>query len=69
MDKPLWSFNTGEIEKSLEKIDGVKRCSVSRKWMRDVEITISEWETIAYIEEEGQYSFLLENGEMFPAQG
>ena len=30
-----------------------------RKWMRDVEITISEWETIAYIEEEGQYSLLI----------
>ncbi len=33
--------------------------------MRDVQITVSEWETIAYIEEEGTYSFLLENGEVF----
>ena len=46
----------------------MKNVSVSRKWLNDVEITISEWETIAYIEDEGQYSLLLENGEMFSAE-
>jgi cell division protein FtsQ len=67
VDKPLWNFATGEIEKSLKALDGVKNVSVSRKWMREIRITISEWETVAYIEENGQYSLLLENGEAFPA--
>ena len=65
MDKPLWNFKTGEIEKSLELLDGVKSATVDRKWMRDVQITVSEWETIAYIEEKEQYSLLLDNGEVF----
>src|SRR6185437_12756739 len=54
-------------EKSLEALDGVKNVSVSRKWMRDIQIMISEWKTVAYIEENGQYSLLLENGETFLA--
>ena len=58
-------FKTGEIEKSLREIDAVKSATVDRKWMSDIEITISEWETIAYIEEKEQYSLLLENGEVF----
>ena len=66
MDKSLWSFSTGEIEESLEKIDGVQKVSVSRKWFRDIEIAITEWKTVAYIEDGGQYSLLLENGETFP---
>lgn len=67
VDKPLWNFDTAEIEKSLEELDGVKHVTVSRKWMRDVQITVSEWKTVAYMEEAGQYNLLLENGEAFPA--
>ena len=66
MDKSLWSFSTGEIEKSMEKIEGVQKVSVSRKWFRDIEIAITEWKTIAYMEDGGQYSLLLESGETFP---
>lgn len=65
-DKSIWGFNTGEIEKSLEKVIGVQKVSVSRKWFRNVEIAITEWKTVAYMEDEGQYSLLLENGETFP---
>lgn len=66
-DDPLWSFNTDEIEESLTTIKGVKEVAVSRKWLRNIEISITEWDTVAYIEEVGQYSLLLENGETFPA--
>ena len=66
MDKSLWSFSTSETEESLEKIEGVHKVSVSRKWFRDIEIAITEWKTIAYIEDGGQYSLLLESGETFP---
>jgi cell division protein FtsQ len=65
-DKSLWSFSTGEVEKLIGKIEGVHNVSVSRKWFRDVEIAITEWKTIAYIEDGGQYSLLLESGETFP---
>ncbi len=65
-DNSLWSFSTGDIEKSLEKIEGVQKVSVSRKWFRDIEIAITEWKTVAYLEDGGQYSLLLESGETFP---
>ncbi len=67
LDNPIWSFSTGSIEKTLAEIDGVKNVSVSRKWFRDIAIVITEWETVAYIEDDGHYSLLLENGEIFPA--
>jgi cell division protein FtsQ len=66
-DNPLWSFNTEEVEETLTAISGVKDVVVSRKWLRNIDIVITEWETVAYIEEAGQYSLLLENGETFPA--
>lgn len=68
VDDPLWGFSAKKVEKTLGKIEGVESVSVSRKWMRDVEINVSEWETIAYIEERGQYSLLLENGEAFTSE-
>lgn len=67
VDEPLWNFSIEEIEKSLQTLDEVKSADVSRKWMHDVQIKISEWQTIAYIEEKDQYNHLLENGEVFPA--
>ncbi|MEK5071225.1 cell division protein FtsQ/DivIB [Sporosarcina sp. FSL K6-1508] len=66
VDNSLWSFSTEDIEESLGKIEGVKKVSVSRKWFRDIEIEITEWKTVAYLEDGGQYSLLLESGEMFP---
>ena len=68
LDKPLWGFTTESVEKSLQEIDTVKSVSVSRKWLRDIEIKISEWETIAYIEEEEHYNLLLGSGDIFSAE-
>jgi len=62
---PLWGFSEKDVVKMLTAIESVKDVSISRKWMRDVEIEISEWDTIAYIEERGQYSLLLESGKIF----
>ena len=64
-DKPFWGFSTKKTEKLLENIETVKNVSVSRKWIHDIEIKIIEWETIGYIEKDGQFSLLLENGETF----
>lgn len=67
IDNSLWSFSTGDIEKSMEKIPGVQKVSVSRSWFRNIEIVITEWNTVAFLEDGGQYSLLLESGETFPA--
>lgn len=66
-DKPIWGFTIKSAEQSLKEIDVVKEASVSRKWFRDVEITITEWKTIAYIEDKEKYNLLLESGVIFPA--
>lgn len=64
---PLWSFSIANVEERLMAINGVEEVAVSRKWLRDIEIVITEWDTVAYLEEAGQYSLLLENGDTFPA--
>lgn len=65
VDKPLWGFSIKDVEQSMRKLDSVQEVSVSRKWLREVEVEIMEWQPIAYIEKGGQYSLLLENGEEF----
>ena len=64
----LWGFRIEEIEKSLGTLIGVEQVTVKRKWLRDVDIRISERDTVAYIEEKGRYSLLLENGELFATE-
>ncbi|MFJ7933054.1 cell division protein FtsQ/DivIB [Sporosarcina sp. NPDC096371] len=67
-DSPLWSFRTAKIEETMSAINGVQHVEVSRKWLRNIEIVITEWETVAYIEKAGQYNLLLENGKIFPVE-
>lgn len=62
---PLWGFSVKEMEESLEEIDVVQSATVSRKGLRDVQVDISEWGTVAYIEEAGRYRVLLKSGEIF----
>lgn len=65
LDEPVWGFRVKRIEKELQKIDSVAHVSVSRKWLRNIEIDIQEWGPIAYIQEDNQYGLLLESGEVF----
>lgn len=67
-DEPFWGFKKNEVENVLSEIEVVKKVVINRNWFNDIEITISEWGTIAYVEEKGQYSLLLENGELFSAE-
>jgi len=64
-DKPIWGFSTQAAEDSLKEVDTVKDASISRKWFRGVAINITEWETIAYIEDKENYNIVLENGYVF----
>lgn len=59
-----WGFDTEEVENELLKIKGVSNVSVKRKWLRDVDISVSEWKTVAYVEEKGQFVLLLENSDI-----
>ncbi len=63
----MWGFKASNSKALLESIDGVREATVSRNWLRTVTITVKEWQTVAYIEDEGQYNLLLENGQLFPA--
>lgn len=62
----LWGFKTQIIEHSLGEFDVVKEAYVSRKWPNDIEVSIVEWGTLAFIEERESYDLLLESGELFP---
>lgn len=61
----LWGFTKNKVSERLLDIEGVKTAKVSRKWFRDVDITVTEWRPIAYLEEDGRYGLLLENSEVF----
>lgn len=61
----LWSFSKKKISERLQELEGIQEVEVSRKWFRDVEFTVVEWRPIAYIEEDGRFGLLLENGEVF----
>ncbi|MDS9470498.1 cell division protein FtsQ/DivIB [Sporosarcina pasteurii] len=65
VDDSLWGFSAKQVEQRLEKIEGVQKAVVSRKWLRGVQITVTEWKPIAYIENDGQFGLLLENGDVF----
>lgn len=67
-DESLWGFKIESVEKSLQEIDTVKSVSISRKWLRDIEINIVEWDTVAYIEENEHYNLLLGSGDVYSAE-
>ena len=68
VDKPFWGFRKQSVEGALMELDVVKNVSVSRKWLNTIEISILEWGTLAYVEDRGQYSLLMENGELFSTE-
>jgi cell division protein FtsQ len=65
----FWGFSTKEVEDELLKLEGVSSVAVTREWLNDVDISIDEWSTVAYMESGGEYGLLLENGTVFPSSG
>ncbi len=61
----IWGFSADDARKRLNGVEGVQKASISRKWFRDVHITIQEWKPIAWIDRKGQYDLILEDGEVF----
>ncbi|REB09676.1 hypothetical protein DVB69_02390 [Sporosarcina sp. BI001-red] len=61
----IWGFSVEGATERLRSVEGVQEATVSRKWFRDVDITIEEWRPIAWIDQKGQYDLILEDGEIF----
>ncbi|MBO1911410.1 FtsQ-type POTRA domain-containing protein, partial [Microvirga sp. 3-52] len=66
-DKSFWGFTRNKTEEVLGNLETVKEVSITRKWLNDIDINITEWNTIGYLEKEGQFKLLLANGETFSA--
>lgn len=59
----LWGFKTSDIEQKLRRITGVKEASVSRAFINNVNIHLTEWKPVAYLENKEKFDLLLENGD------
>lgn len=64
----MWGFRTGTIEEKLLSNNQVKEVKVKRSWLNEISITIKEWDQLAFVEQDGSYLHLLENGTTFPVQ-
>ncbi|MFC4409299.1 cell division protein FtsQ/DivIB [Chungangia koreensis] len=62
----MWGFRAGAIEKTLMSSNEVKEATVKRGWINEISISIKEWDRLAFIEKDGEYMHLLENGTTFP---
>lgn len=65
LDDSMWGFKISDIEKEIAKNNWVKSVEVQRKFVNTVQITIEEWQKVAYISREGDFYPMLENGIMF----
>lgn len=63
----IWSFDKDDVSERLAGVDGVHKVNISRRWINHVQIDVTEWEPIGYVEKKGEYQLLLENGEAFSA--
>lgn len=58
----MWSFSSRDTEQAISELDWVKSVAVDKKWLTGVEIAISEYPAIGYLEKENGYQKLLANG-------
>lgn len=61
----LWSFKISEVEQAIAEYEWVKSVHVQRKFLNRVEITIDEWQKVAYISRDGEFYPMLDNGVVF----
>lgn len=65
----MWEFRTAAIENKIRKMNWVKDVQVKRTGLTEVTISVDEWSKQAFIEKDGNYFIVLENGEIFLKQG
>ncbi len=66
MGDSIWGLKLNEIERQLLKMPTVKAVEVSRSWNRIVSLKIQEKMPVAYIETEGLFQLMLEDGTELP---
>lgn len=65
IDDSLWGFKISEVEQAIAQHEWVKSVNVERKLLNDIQITIEEWQKVAYISQDGEFYPMLENGVVF----
>lgn len=58
----MWSFNSNQTEQAISELEWVETAAVEKKWLTGVEIAVSEFPAIGYLEQENGYQKLLSNG-------
>lgn len=64
----FWSFSKDKVTENMQGLTGVQTVTVSRKWLRNVEISVKEAKPIAYVQEDEGLQLLLSSGEVFDHQ-
>lgn len=65
IDDSLWGFKLTEVEQAIAQHKWVKSVNVERKFLNEVQITIEEWQKVAYISQDGGFYPMLDNGVVF----
>ncbi|MGN7477239.1 cell division protein FtsQ/DivIB [Solibacillus silvestris] len=65
IDDSLWGFKISEVEQAIAQHEWVKSVHVQRKFLNHVQITIDEWQKVAYISKDGEFYPMLDNGAIF----
>ncbi|MFD1031065.1 cell division protein FtsQ/DivIB [Metaplanococcus flavidus] len=58
----MWSFSSEDTEQAISKLDWVETVAVDKRWLTGVEIAITEYPSIGFLEKENGYQKLLANG-------
>ncbi|AWE06583.1 cell division protein DivIB [Lysinibacillus sp. 2017] len=61
----IWGFKIADIEENIAKNEWIKSVKVKRQLLNGVQITIEEWQKVAYISRDGVYYPILDNGVIF----
>ena len=65
IDDSLWGFKIPDVQQKIAQHEWVKSVEVRRKFLNEVEITVEEWQKVAYISKDGEFYPMLDNGVVF----
>ncbi|MEK4128919.1 cell division protein FtsQ/DivIB [Solibacillus sp. FSL W8-0474] len=65
VDDSLWGFKIPDVQQKIAQHEWVKSVEVRRKFLNEVEITVEEWQKVAYISKDGEFYPMLDNGVVF----
>ncbi|MBD8031654.1 MULTISPECIES: cell division protein FtsQ/DivIB [Solibacillus] len=65
VDDSLWGFKIPDVQELIAQHEWVKSVEVRRKFLNEIEITVEEWQKVAYISKDGEFHPMLDNGVVF----